>query len=323
MDVPPIDWLATISYQVDPDAHGDVSLGIRRGDFAATVRTDTTELRWSPEGDRGSSWVALRAQAWAYGLIHAPWTDGAPDPSRGLVARAGVLEAGTVRYLPRGLYAGGRLAGTGLLFAAQDATATDTRRGAVPDPRGVVTVEAIAGWWRSEVAAYARAGADAGTLGLSPHIVGELHWAPRWVVAPRVELWAGWAEGQDFTTRTRLGGLNPWVVPLAGAGWGELWVEDYAAARLGPTAGTDGVRGGPFVDLAAFDGGATAGFGGELRVWRKRAFVDLAAGYAPWIERQEGVSRLVGWVSLGMDWGHGWTPRGDTPAGPLGSQWPR
>jgi hypothetical protein len=54
-----------------------------------------------------------------------------------------------------------------------------------------------------------------------------------------------------------------------------------------------------------------------------RKVFEAAGGYAPWIERQAGYSRAAVWLSLGMDWGHGWTPSDDRPAGPHGAVWPR
>lgn len=74
---------------------------------------------------------------------------------------------------------------------------------------------------------------------MSPRVVGEFTYSPgpregQWfALLPRFELRAGWARGQDRVLRTRLGGLNPYVVPLAGAAWAEWLVERYVAGRAG------------------------------------------------------------------------------------------
>ncbi len=55
--------------------------------------------------------------------------------------------------------------------------------------------------------------------------------APQFVfVRPVVEvgLRGGLSQGLDDRDRFRVGGDNPWVIPLAGAGWAEFLVDDYA-----------------------------------------------------------------------------------------------
>jgi hypothetical protein len=186
-----------------------------------------------------------------------------------------------------------------------------------------------------------RDGADpAGEAAIrAPHVHGALTWLPDTRVgpvalAPRVELRAGAAAGQDDLLRTRVGGLNPWVVPLAGAAWAEWWVEDYAAARLGATVGAGetgpralGFRVSPFADLAAFEddrpgADAALGLGLGLRAWRGRLFVDATGGYAPTIPRAEGLGRGSLWFSLGWDWGTAAGPTDASPPGPPGATWP-
>lgn len=317
MDATPLEWIATGSYERDPDSHGDLTLGLRKGPFSAVVRTERPEIRWSPSDEHGHSWLSLHGHVWASRLIHAPWADGAPAPERAISAPSIGLDAGTARHAGHGFWYGGRAGAEYYLFQARPETTI-----AVPDPRLIATVDLLAGRWLREFEITIRAGLD-WSEDLQPHIAADLHWGPRWLVAPRLEVWAGAAERQDFVTRTRMGGLSPWAVPLAGAGWGELWVEDYVVARVGPTVGVEGFRAGPFVDLAAWDDDATTTFGAGGRFWRGRFYVEAAGGYAPWIERQEGVSRLAAWASVGFDWGHGWTPADDLPAGPNDSVWPR
>ena len=115
-------------------------------------------------------------------------------------------------------------------------------------------------------------------------------------------------------------------MPLAGAAWAEWWAEDYAVTRVGgtvgPGTGTSGLRVSPFVNLAAFDGTRAAGFGVGARAWHDRWFIDATGGWAPWIERQPGISRVSVWFSLGLDWGSGTKPTSDRPPGPPNTSWP-
>ncbi|MES2638030.1 MAG: hypothetical protein V4850_01050 [Myxococcota bacterium] len=334
----PLEWHASAGGQIDSDSHGDVNLGLRTGAWSFVLRTDAPEITWAPSDERGRAWVTARGHAFAAGLFISPWADGAPDPEQALRAASVGAEAGWVGYGPAGIYAGGRAAIDGVFFGEQPSTTV-----AVPDARAVVTMDAIAGLWRPGFSAWARAGVDFiavdGRGVRAPHLVGELHWLPALHVgtvalAPRVEAWAGVADAQDDLLHARIGGLNPWVVPLAGAAWAEWWAEDYAAVRIGPTvgvgepgAGTLGVRVSPFVDLATFgggtgDSGSAAGVGLGVRAWRGRLFADVTGGYAPWIERQTGISRASVWVSLGWDWGTKAGPTSEAAPGPMGTYWP-
>jgi hypothetical protein len=346
MDLAPIEWTASAGGQIDSDSHGDVNLGVRRGDWTFLLRTDAPEITWGPSGDHGRAWVTARGHGFAAGMLISPWTDGAPDPGRSLRASTVGAEAGLVRYGPAGLYGGGRVAIDGAFFGGFEDTTV-----AVPAPRLVATAEAVGGWYRPEVQAWVRAGVDLETPGgaplpISPHVAGELHWIPGWKVgsvalAPRAEAWVGAAGPQDYLLRARIGGTTPYVVPLAGAAWGEFWVEDYAVARVGPSVGLGfgdaGVRVSPFADLAGFsdpsvDLGPAApgpltlrgdlGLGLGVRAWWKRFYADATGGYSPTIERQPGYSRASVSFSLGADWGAGTTHSGSRPPGPIGSYWP-
>lgn len=333
----PLEWHASAGGQIDADSHGDVNLGVRSGAWSFVLRTDAPEITWAPSNDRGRAWVTARGHAFAAGLFISPWADGAPDPDRALRAASVGAEAGWVGYGPHGIYAGGRAAIDGVFFGDHGGAV------AIPGPRAVATIDAIAGLWRPGFSAWARGGVDFtapdGEGVRSPHLVGELHWAPAQHVgtvalAPRVEAWAGVADEQDALLHARIGGLSPWVVPVAGAAWAEWWAEDYAAVRIGPTVGVGeagarslGFRVSPFADFATFGGGtgdtgSAAGFGVGVRAWRGRLFADVTGGYAPWITRQEGVSRASMWVSLGWDWGTAAGPTSETAPGPMGIYWP-
>ncbi len=299
--------------QLEPSPNGAADLGLRKGAFSAQLLTDTLDLRWSPELRRGRWWVAGRAEGFGALLLFDPWTDGAPDPSRALSVSYAGLEGGGLAYLPRRFYVGAQLYARYFTFQALDSTEIP-----VPDSRPVVRPEAVLGYWTPAVNGWAVAGVSLGPDLLAPHAYGQLLARPCFTgegcaLAPRAELRAGWAEAQDALTLTRLGGTNPYVVPLAGAGWAEFWVEDYAALRAGPDlqlpAGEGVVTLAVVADVAWFNQGADTtsqrelGFAGVTGWRRRRLSADAVLGYAPWLERAEGVSAITGWLAFSADWG--------------------
>jgi hypothetical protein len=126
------------------------------------------------------------------------------------------------------------------------------------------------------------------------HLTARFH--PAWRVAPLVECRAGAATDVDIVTATRLGGLVPHVVPVAGAAWAEWWVEDYAAVRLGPQVNAGPWHVAAVADAARFDADHAEGFG-LLGGYAKTPWsADVHAGWAPWIARAKGVSRTSVYV---------------------------
>src|SRR4051812_35878039 len=77
--------------EINADPHGVGDFGVRKGPFSIQLFTDTLELRYQPESPRGRWWLAARGEALAAGLMLSPWTDGAPDPRRALLASYGGL----------------------------------------------------------------------------------------------------------------------------------------------------------------------------------------------------------------------------------------
>jgi hypothetical protein len=288
---------------------GIFDLGLRKGPLSIQLLTDTLDLRYAPELRQGRAFVGLRAETFAAGLLISPWTDGAPDPARALYAAYLGLDGGYVRYLPAGLYAGVQGSARLYLFFAQSQTTA-----AVPGPTPVFTLEGVLGHYTEVSHLWLRAGLDGELTVAMPHVAVEATVRPDWALAPRVEVRGAWARNQDFITRTRLGGLNPYVVPLAGAAWAEFWVESYLALRAGPSLKVrlPSRRGAEtrdhslelavVSDVAGFDGRTELGFG-LLGRWRYgRYSLDAALGYAPWLHRQEGVWRVTGFLLFGTDW---------------------
>jgi hypothetical protein len=342
------EWRTMLGGEFNADPHGAMDVGWRSGDWQAQLITDTIDVRWQPEHERGRSWLAARAEFGAAGLMISPWADGAPLPEAALTAFYAGTEGGHVRYLPRGFYAG--LDGQARWWWFGGLGATDR---AIPGGQMRGEAAGFVGWWSEHGQAWLRGGAhvapEAARIGLDSavyrrrpgdaihavqmlstgdpvqpfvHLVARTRHAD-WTLAPRAELRAGWSQGQDAVSRTRLGGLNPYVVPVAGAAWAEFWVDTYAATRLGPSVQAGAVRVDAVVDAAvwrsATDWGRTptvepvtraVGFGLLSRVQPNRLYVDVDAGLAPWLRRQQGVAWSV-WSVVGVEWGEGGLARPD------------
>ena len=301
----PWEGRAMFGGEVSATSFGIADLGLRKGPLSLQLFTDTLELRYAPELAHGRYWLAARLETFAAGLMISPWSDGAPDPARAWNAGYLGAEGGYMRYLPASLYAGVAGAARLYLFWAQSQTTV-----APPGLTPLFTGDAVLGHYTPISHIWVRAGVDAELHVVAPHVAVEATVRPDWTLAPRVEVRAAWARNQDFLTRTRLGGMNPYVVPLAGAAWGEFWVESYLAARLGPSlrvrlpgAAPHTLEVTPLADVAAFEGHTVAGFA-LLAKWRyRRMFVEASGGYAPFIKRQEGVVRIAGFALVGWDWG--------------------
>lgn len=292
-------WRASGGGEVNASSHGVFDLGVQRGPLSIQLFTDTLDVRWAPESAGGRWWVAARGEALAAGLLISPWTDGAPDPSRALYAQYAGLEGGWIRYQRYGVYAGVTASARVYFFEARDEQTTIP----VPGTTSLVTADMVLGRWSPELHVWARLGADVENTTVQPHVAVEAIWRPVAPVAPRLELRAGAAYGQDFLTRTRLGGLNPYVVPLAGAGWAEFWVENYVAARLALTWTGRYTEVGAAMDAAAFDEQLATGFALLLRGHWRRFFAEAQLGWAPWLHRQPGVLPLSAWFLIGAEWG--------------------
>lgn len=299
---------AALGAELSTRSFGIFDLGLRKGPLSIELLTDTLDVHFSPQLRQGKAWVGLRVEAFAAGLMLSPWTAGAPDPSRAWNAGYGGIDGGWQRYLPAGFYAGVQGSARLYLFWATDQTTV-----APPGPTPLFTAEGVIGHYTSISHISVRAGANAELQTAAPHVIVEGTVRPDLAIAPRLEVRAAWATNQDFLMRTRLGGLNPYVVPLAGAAWAEFWVESYVALRGGPSLRARLPGRGPHSlelsvvgDVAGFDGTTAIGFAG-LASWRyRRLFVNASVGVAPWITRQPGIARSAGFVMLGADWDSFW-----------------
>lgn len=301
--------------QVDSAPFGVVDLGVRRGTWSAELLTDTLDLRWSPEGDKGRAWVALRGELGAAALMMGPWTSGAPAPEQGFGASYLGGEAGILGYGRHGLYAG--LAGHARRVSFRELPVTEV---ALPAPSPWLLADVVAGLYRPQGHIWVRAGVQHDALGdsVQPHVHATATATPDFGerLGAVVELRAGTARGQSILTRTRVGGMNPYVVPIAGAGWGEWWAESYAIGRLGPRLTWDKgdhtvqhrlvVDGGLADDLtasAASDAALLWGVGSLNRWARQRWFGELDVGWGAGLSRGEGVLPVSVWFAVGRSWG--------------------
>lgn len=297
-----ITCLAAVGGEINADPHGELTLSLRGPRAQIGLYTDTLLARGEVSRAQGKAWAEVGGQLAGAGLLAWPWRDGAPAPEAALFASTLGGGVGAQRYLPQGFYLGGHLSLRRWSFSAPDGSMA-----APPGARNIGEAELIGGLYRSEALhLWGRAGLRQEGPLTAPHLVGEARYQPiDRVVGPHLRLSAGLAEGQTDRTTTRLGGLNPHVVPLAGAGWGEWWVEDYAALRLGasigrPEAADWGLRVAPIVDLAAFDGQRAYGLGALVRAHRGRGALVLDLGHAPAIERQPGIGRSSLYLSLSV-----------------------
>ncbi|MEL6344669.1 MAG: hypothetical protein AAFV53_16250 [Myxococcota bacterium] len=293
------EWHISGGGEFNARAIGVMNAGYRTERWSVQLFTDTVEVRTDRELDRGRFWVAGRLEAIAAGLLNSPWMDGAPALEQAVNAGYAGVEGGWQRYLPWGFYVG--VQGFARYYFFFEAPTTTV---SVPAPRERLQGEVVLGWWTEQVQASLTAGGQI-SQGPQPHIRGQLSGRMPWTVSPTGSLLMGWGSDQDFLTRTRLGGLNPYVVPLAGAGWAEFLVEDYAAIRLGPSVQTDWLHMDLVADLAWFDDQSAAGVGvlSRFQPTERRGFVEINLGYAPWLARQPNIGRGSLWLLAGLDWG--------------------
>lgn len=295
-----VEWTAELGADVQTTSHGLLTVAVRKGPWSAGLYTDTLDLRWSPESDRGRSWVAARAEFGAAGLMITPWSNGAPDPDRAWFAGYAGVEAGRLRYLPGGAYVGWD-AQVRWWFFEELGTAP------APDHRPVASAHTLVGVWRPALQGWASIGGDLQPQGLAPSAQLTVTARPQWRVAPRGELRAGIAQNQDVVLKTRVGGLMPYVVPLAGAAWGEFWVEDYAAVRAGggyqgALVGQWRLRADLLVDAVVMDDKRAAGFAVDTRIQRGVWHLDTAVGWSPWLRRPDELQPVALWIKLGREW---------------------
>ncbi len=298
------DWemAASVGAEVDRSPHGTFDLALRKDALTLGIYTDTLEVRYAPSFTRGRAWVAARAELAAAGLMITRWEDGQLTPDNNLFAFYEGVEGGGVLYLPAGLYVGAEAKARYWHFLATPSTTRE-----VPGGRAVLSADALLGFYHPNVHVWLRGGTDWSQRWM-PHLHVELTTDLPWIARPHLEIRAGLADGVDEITATRLGGLNPYVIPLAGAAWAEFYVEDYVAVRAGVRAGPEDWFVGATWDVALYDGKRAVGFAAHARYERFGRWIETSLGWAPWLPRQGLVAAAL-WFRVGADFGKGLGPR--------------
>ena len=291
-------WRAAFGGELNSAPHAVVDLGVRKGPLSAQILTDTLDVRYEPGYETWRWWVGGRFEVGAAGPLASRWSDGAPDASSSFLASYVGVDTGVVTYLPAGFYVGGEASVRGYTFGHLDPTMIP-----VPDETLVVSPALLLGWWQPWARFELRGGADVQPSIVAPRLAAEAVLQPDWWLAPLWEIRAGWAKDQDLITLTRLGGLNPYVVPLAGTGWAEFYVEKYAATRVGVSLSSELGELAVFTDTATFDDHEPiTGFGAMARFNQDQLFVEAIGGYAPFVERKDGTLDMSVWLLAGIDW---------------------
>lgn len=124
-----------------------------------------------------------------------------------------------------------------------------------------------------------------------------------------VEERAGIGFGEDDLSRVRVGGMNPYVVPIPGAPWAAWLSEAYVSGRVGlPVEVGGGLEVGPTVgaawlrdpDRAGRDGmGAVWGAGATAQGWWGPWQLDVRGGVSPTWSAASDALAWSAWVSAG------------------------
>ena len=303
------EWRAAVGGQLETRGHGILDLGWRQGPTSIQLLTDTFDLRTHTDTGRGRITAGFRAATFAAGMWISPWSHGRPDPAR--AQRTAYLgpDLRMEAWLPRGAYVAVEGFSRYLVFAPL----TDGRLD-LPDLWWTHAGVVAGGWWHDGRLSVELSGGFDVTERVAPYVAVVSRTRFDGNCVPLFEMRAGVAAGQDDIVSTRLGGLTPYHVPLAGAAWAEFWVEDYAMTRAGVQW-----RLGPFslaevVDFGVWnypedttlpnppDSQGAYGFAaiGGLRAngW----FVDTSVGWAPALPRRDAVRPVSVYLLFGTDW---------------------
>lgn len=303
------EWRAAVGGQLETQGHGILDLGWRRGPTSIQLFTDTFDLRTRTEGAHGRTTVGLRAQTFAAGMWITPWSHGAPDLTRAQTGASLGPDLRVERWLWRGTYVAVEGSSRYLVFAPLGDGTLE-----LPDLWWTHGDLVAGGWWNDGRLAIELTGGFDVTTRVAPYVslVSRIHLDGNLV--PLLEVRGAVASGQDDIVATRLGGLTPYHVPLAGAAWAEFWVEDYAMTRaglqwrLGPFSLAEVVDFGVWTfpkdttlpDPPSSQGAVGLGAIGGLQAngW----FVDMSVGYAPGLPRQDEVRTVSVYLLVGTAW---------------------
>lgn len=311
------EWRAAGGFQLETEGHGLADLGYRSGGWSAQLYTDTLDLRYERSFQRGKIVVGARAGAFGGGMWITPWTAGAPDPDRKQLCSSAGPDLAAQRWLGRGAFLGAEVSSRGQWFTPMEGATL------VVDDVWWTRADGGLGWWVDEGRRtfWAAGGVDvtqafSGASRVAPHAFAQGTWTVDDAVAPVAEVRAGWAANTDDVVATRLGGMTPYHVPLAGAAWAEFWVEDYAALRLGAASRFGEFTVPVLLDTAAWTLPAATtnpepGEGWGMGVltglhWQRDTWFALVdVGWSPTLERQPGVWPVAVFGHVGTTWRKG------------------
>ena len=221
-------WRWAGGAQIDPASHGIVDLGYRSSNLSIQLLTDTVDLRYKQPVKGGQWQFGLRGALFGAELLFSPWKNGKPAPTEALRASYLGVDLSRAWWFRGGIYA--RVSSEFCYYDFgkwQDATRV------VPKARGRLRSALKLGVWRSDLRAQILSGfiQDGDFRGW---------WVEGRFALPRTtgfgwmnQTHLGWSQGLSRVSKFRLGGLNPYVLPFAGLGWAQFWVERYALQRFG------------------------------------------------------------------------------------------
>ena len=299
------DWRFNGGGEFNPDSHGVLEVGYRDELIQLELLTNTLELKREILSNTGRKWGSIRGEGVMAGLLPFPWVDGRPAPELGSDASLARAEFGSIKYYQWSMYAGGFVQFGKEWFAHSP----NSLHQAELNNRFVTHPQIILGRYTEHFHAYAQVGTyllNLETESIQNHAQAHLFWRPKGVIAPSIEAHAATSENLDALHRFRIGGLNPYSIPMAGAGWGEWWSAQFATGQLGLRINWQNqqIKSSlkPFADFALFDKQSALGFGMGLNTSRKRFFLDLSWGIAPWIDRADEVGRQSLWINIGQSY---------------------
>ncbi len=314
----PVSVRAALGGQLETQAHGILDAGARGDAWSVQLLTDTLDARAWHQGSRGKVEVGVRGAAFAAGLWISPWREGAPDLTRAhRVAYVGP-DLRTQLFLSHGWYGEAMGSVQRHVFTPMEPATVE-----VADRSWLHGEGTLGGWFADGQRQLRLTGGidrtwSANGDGLAPFAQLTARWAPSLedrVMAPRFDTTARVAEDTDAVVATRVGGMTPYHVPLAGAAWAELWVEDVLAVRgalavkvadgedrLVLHGALDAVAWtGTSDPLAATEDGVGIGLEAGMRWTRGPVFADVRGGYAPGLPRQAGVWPVPVYFLVGVE----------------------
>ena len=291
-------WRGGLGLETSATPHAVVDLELRNGPWSIALQTDTLDLRYNESVEHGRWWVGGRLAAFAAELFISPWENGAPAPEQALRATYAGIDAGYIHHLPHAWYLGGR--GSARVYEFGQVATTAIR---VPKRTFRLTPEFVLGRWSETLKLELIAGMEWVDEERRGYAKGFARYQPEWALSPLVATYGGYSKDLPDLTKTRIGGLNPYVIPLSGGAWAEWWVERYIVGRAGLVWSHSNLKLMLLYDIGKLDNlpfysGAQARAHYRYDSWAIE--ISIARGID--IPRQPDVSAWSSWVALSRSW---------------------